>query len=126
MGVLLAGVCLLLLLLQASVDEPLLLLQQPGVHHALRTVALRHHALLYGFLHSNLSLWLLLLWLSLLWLWRLSRRGSHLRLRLLLCHHRLLLLNLLLLGEHLLLCAKLVDDFLEMIKLSRVVRDPRL
>lgn len=90
-------------------------------------------SLLCGFLHSNLPLWLLSLSLSLLWRLLLPGRGSHLlRLRLLLLrHHRLLLhlhrlLLLLLLSEHLLLHAKLADDLLEMIKLSRVLHDPRL
>lgn len=114
----------------SNVDDSLL---QAGVHHTLLDVALGHHALLRGFLHSNL--WLLWLCLSLLWRLLLPGRGSHLRLCLLLLlllrHHRLLLhlhrlLLLLLLSEHLLLRAKLANNLLEMIKLSRVLHDPRL
>lgn len=124
MGVLLAVV--------SSADDSLL---QAGVHHTLLDMALGRHALLRGFLHSN-NLWLLCLWLCLSLLWRLlllPGRGSHLRLCLLLLlrHHCLLLhlhrlLLLLLLSEHLLLRAKLANNLLEMIKLSRVLHDPRL
>lgn len=110
------------LLAISNIDDSLL--------QALLDVALGHYAL-RGFLHS--SLWLR--WLCLSLLWRrllLPGRGSHLRLCLLLLrHHRLLLhlhrlLLLLLLSEHLLLRAKLVNNLLEMIKLSRVLPDPRL